>query len=195
MKTLVLIASVLLFTAGVSFAEINGCLLVVERASPELPTMQIAEYAKSAVPGANYSIYQVANNRFFVVCDKYTHHSNISKRRTPRLWNLISWFPCRCSGLPTADEYTAAWFLCPEEQDFKGFLDACADAFPKAIILAINGKAHSISDMAVVLIQREEDARAHSTVPFKILDTNELKRISSNKVPEDTARKLAAPQH
>ena len=195
MKTLVLIAAVLIFTAGASFAEITGCLLIVERASPELPTMQIAEYAKSVVPGANHSIYQAGSNRFFIVCDKYIHHSDIFNQSTPRLWDLTSWFPCRCSSLPIADEFTAIWFLCPEEQDFKGFLDGCTNAYPGAMVLAINSKEQANGDMAVVLIQRGQDAKPHSTVPFKVLGTNELKRISSNKVPEDNDLKFSDPQH
>lgn len=94
-----------------------------------------------------------------------------------------------------AEQYTSAWLLCPEGQDFRDFLSACTNAYPGAMVLAINDKERSSDDMAVVLIQKGGNAKLHSTVPFKILDTNELKRISSNKEPEDTARKLADPQH
>ncbi|MDD5677559.1 MAG: hypothetical protein PHW60_06140 [Kiritimatiellae bacterium] len=55
-------------------------------------------------------------------------------------------------------------------------------------MLAINGKDHSINDMAIVLLQSGDKTEPKPIIPFKVLGTNQLKKISSNNPVQATGK-------
>ena len=195
MKQPLLVGLAILLTRTAFCTGVDGCLLMVEKYSAELPNDQIIQYAQQAVPDANYSIYQSSSNRFLIFCDKYSHFSEIFHRKTPRLWEMGSWYPIHGVEMPQADNYTAMFYACPDEMTFKPFIETCVKAFPGALVFASNGKKYPQSDdVAIVIIKGGDKTTPNSIIPFKIFLTIELHKYHpSNRASLETRFNALSP--